>query len=48
MYPEKLVEESERVCKSGGIIIFHITVEKATDKYGVTEILKIQICRKSF
>lgn len=40
LYPEKLVEESERVCKSGGIIIFHITVGKATDKYGVTEILK--------
>lgn len=40
LYPDKLIEESERVCKPGGIIIFHITVGKATDKFGVTEILK--------
>lgn len=48
LYPNKLVEESERVCKKDGIIIFHITVGKATDKFGVTEILKSQSVENLF
>lgn len=38
LYPNKLISETERVCKPGGIILFHITVGKSTDKFGVTEI----------
>ncbi len=48
LYPDKLVYETERVCKSGGIILFHITVGKSTDKFGVTEIASAKYIEELF
>ncbi len=41
LYPDKFINEVERVAKENCLIIFQLTVGKSTDKYGVTEISKI-------
>lgn len=42
LYPKKFINEVERVAKKNCLIVFHLTIGKSTDKYGVTEISKIE------
>ena len=41
LYPKKFINEVERVAKNC-LIVFHLTIGKSTDKYGVNEISKIE------
>ena len=38
LYPDKLIEEMERVTAKNGLIVVHLSLKSKTDSFGVTEV----------
>ena len=41
-YPDKLIEEMERVTAKNGLIVVHLSLKSKTDSFGVTEVGNLQ------